>query len=295
MQQAARLVPPLGASLHKGQCGRIAVVGGSRDYTGAPFYAAITAYRMGADLAYVLCTPAAATPIKCYSPELVVLPVVDGDGADAAAVLPRLHALVVGPGLGREPAVLAAARRVIAAARASALPTVLDADALFLAAQDPSTVHGFKEAVLTPNVVEFARLYKAVLGSEPPADQRCATKELATSLGGVTIVAKGPTDIISDGEQMWACDAPGALRRCGGQGDVLAGSIGVFLAWRAIALKTRAESAAGCAPGAAALGGCLFTRACSRAAFEQRKRAMTTPDVIERVGDEFERLFPCSL
>jgi ATP-dependent NAD(P)H-hydrate dehydratase len=48
------------------------VIGGCRQYTGAPFFAAISSLRMGVDLTTVFCTPEAAIPIKCYSPDIMV-------------------------------------------------------------------------------------------------------------------------------------------------------------------------------------------------------------------------------
>ncbi len=66
------IIPPLIPSNHKGMMGRIGVVGGSKDYTGAPFYGADGALRFGADLTFVFCSNEAAIPIKCYSPELMV-------------------------------------------------------------------------------------------------------------------------------------------------------------------------------------------------------------------------------
>ena len=51
MQQKARsVVPKLTADLYKGQCGRIGVFGGCIMYTGAPYFAAISALKAGADL-----------------------------------------------------------------------------------------------------------------------------------------------------------------------------------------------------------------------------------------------------
>jgi ATP-dependent NAD(P)H-hydrate dehydratase len=38
-----KLFPELTGSLHKGSCGKIGVVGGSLQYTGAPYFAGITA------------------------------------------------------------------------------------------------------------------------------------------------------------------------------------------------------------------------------------------------------------
>ena len=52
----------------KGDNGRIAVIGGSDLYTGAPYFSAISALKSGADLAFILCSKSSAIPIKCYSP-----------------------------------------------------------------------------------------------------------------------------------------------------------------------------------------------------------------------------------
>lgn len=73
------LIPPLSPSAYKGQAGRIGVVGGSADYTGAPFFAAYSAMRCGADLGFVVCTPGAAGTIKGYAPDLIVTPALRED------------------------------------------------------------------------------------------------------------------------------------------------------------------------------------------------------------------------
>ena len=75
MQSFRNLMPRLTNELHKGQSGRIGVIGGSKEYTGAPYFASISSMRSGADLAYVLTTRDASPVIKSYSPELIVLPI----------------------------------------------------------------------------------------------------------------------------------------------------------------------------------------------------------------------------
>jgi len=50
-------------------------------------------------------------------------------------------------------------------------------------------------------------------------------------LGNVTIVRKGDEDVISNGTETVVCRTQGSMRRCGGQGDILAGAIGTMLAW----------------------------------------------------------------
>jgi NAD(P)H-hydrate repair Nnr-like enzyme with NAD(P)H-hydrate dehydratase domain len=69
--------------------------------------------------------------------------------------LPRLHTLVVGPGLGRDPTTLACVGRVITAARAIGLPLVVDADGLFLITTSPTLIKDYPaHVILTPNAVE---------------------------------------------------------------------------------------------------------------------------------------------
>lgn len=101
---ANSVIPDLQDESHKGQCGRIGFIGGCMQYTGAPYFASISSLKLGSDLVFVFCTASAAIPIKSYSPELIVIPILDSSDVDTS--LPRylqgLHALVIGPGLGKQ-------------------------------------------------------------------------------------------------------------------------------------------------------------------------------------------------
>lgn len=69
------IIPPLDRERKKGENGRVAVIGGSYEFTGAPYYAALGALKGGADMAHIFCPTCVATPIRSYSPEFVVHPV----------------------------------------------------------------------------------------------------------------------------------------------------------------------------------------------------------------------------
>lgn len=71
------ITPSLDPSKHKGQAGKVAVIGGCREYTGAPYFSAISALKIGADLSHIFCTKDAAPVIKGYSPELIVHPILE--------------------------------------------------------------------------------------------------------------------------------------------------------------------------------------------------------------------------
>lgn len=69
------ILPNLKSKATKGENGRIAVIGGSYQFTGAPYYSAISALKTGADMAHIFCSQASSVSIKSYSPEIIVHPV----------------------------------------------------------------------------------------------------------------------------------------------------------------------------------------------------------------------------
>ncbi|XP_041438331.1 ATP-dependent (S)-NAD(P)H-hydrate dehydratase isoform X2 [Xenopus laevis] len=291
-QLVRNVIPPLTSKKHKGQDGKIGIIGGCKEYTGAPYFAAITALKVGADLSHVFCTKDAATVIKSYSPELIVHPVLDHPNAvsEVDKWLPRLHTLVIGPGMGREDAILDNAKGIIEKAKSKGLPIVIDADGLWLIAQQPAIIQGYQRAVLTPNFMEFSRLYEALL-SEPveTSDQHGSVLRLSQAMGNITIIQKGERDLISDGDKVLVCSHEGSSRRCGGQGDLLAGSLGVLLHWALLAGHEKINAQNPFL--VAAFGACSLTRQCNHQAFQKCGRSMTTSDMISEVGTAFNKLF----
>ncbi|XP_022659393.1 ATP-dependent (S)-NAD(P)H-hydrate dehydratase-like isoform X1 [Varroa destructor] len=292
------VVPTLEFGSHKGQCGRIGVIGGSEVFVGAPFYASMAALRLGADLVYVFTTQSAANPLKSYSPELMVHPYLDNKDCVQLmdATLPKLHALVVGCGLSSHPEVHAAVVHIIKRARELNMPIVLDASVFPLIVSQLDLVRGYKGAVLTPNFSEFKNLYKHVCKKEFTAKQATpeSVEALASSMGNVTILAKGGVDIVSDGLSLVLGDETGSPRRCGGQGDILAGLLGVFSYWAFNAQKTGMLSqACPLGPGiVAGLGASMVTRRCARQAFRRMKRSTLSTDIVDEIRDSFAVLFP---
>jgi ATP-dependent NAD(P)H-hydrate dehydratase len=186
-------------------------------------------------------------------------------------LLDRLHVLVIGPGLGRDPLMQDTCALVMRAARDKRMPMVLDADALQIVQREPDLVRGYALAVLTPNVVEFGRLTAALgvdeqveAAGEGAAGESARVEALARALGGVMVVQKGATDRISDGRVTYSVDLRGGRKRSGGQGDTLTGSIATFLGWRKAYLDGLWEHGGKLGEeelvGLAAFGGCVITR-----------------------------------
>jgi len=122
--------------------------------------------------------------------------------------------------------------KVIEAARKENIPFVLDADGLNIAQTRPELVQGYRECILTPNVVEFGRLCKSKGIDTEGLEGGRGAERLARAFGGVTIIQKGREDWISNGEETFVSDLKGGLKRSGGQGDTLTGSLATFLGWR---------------------------------------------------------------
>ncbi|KAK3699951.1 hypothetical protein QZH41_016611 [Actinostola sp. cb2023] len=266
-------------------------------YTGAPYFAAISALKTGADLAHVFCPADAATVIKSYSPELIVHPLLDRKHAvnEISEWLTKLHCLVVGPGLGRNPAILDNAKALIEKARKQGKHIVIDADGLFVIANYPDLIRNYTRTILTPNTVEFSRLYSTVMGQavDPNGSSQSQVANLSRALGHVTICKKGHVDIISDGRTVVIGSTPGSNRRCGGQGDLLCGSMGTFVHWaHQWHEKCGEKKTSDYSPTIiAAYAASTLTRTCNNLAFAKLKRSMTTSDMVEEIHNAFEKLF----
>lgn len=283
LERVRLAVPPLTFQRRKGQGGKIGVVGGSFQHTGAPYFAAISALRIGADLGTVFCAKDAAAPIKSYSPELMVYPIFDTSNVtidpmeEIKAIEPQLKmmdVIVIGPGSGYHPKFLEAMRQLIDKCRALKKPLVLDAGATFLISQNISLVKDYPGAIITPNVAEFDRMFG--VGK--------TFKGLDIVGSNVTILKKGALDTIYYHAQDVAHISGGSGRRFGGQGDILAGCTAIFYAW---CLQANDVDAAPIAAYAAS----FFMKRLNEVTFEEKGRSMNAVDMINNIGRVFREYF----
>lgn len=281
---------------HKGARGRIGIVGGARDYAGAPYFAAISAMRLGADLSYVVCSKEASQSIKSYSPELIVMPILDCSDEllfsnEIDNLLNRLHAIVVGPGLGRQELLQRRAAILIEKAKSKSLPIILDADSIQLVCDNPSIIKSYQKALLTPNRNELLRLSKSVLKRPEIFDIRNFTDQEVVEIVQecskelqVTILAKGPADIITDGSDLKLTDrSMGSNRRCGGQGDILSGIAGIYTHWIEQAKSDKILDLNESTAFMAAKLASITTRKCNELAYNTYKNGMLASHMIDQL------------
>jgi NAD(P)H-hydrate epimerase len=227
---------PRDPQCHKGTCGHVLLLAGSRGLVGAAALAARGALRGGAGLVTVALPASIAPPLLPGLPEAMLLPLPDGGlgtvGPAAAEPLrERLagaRSLAIGPGLSRTAESAALVREI---ARTATVPLLLDADALHALAVPPAPPTSWRAgpAVLTPHPGEAALLLgtnaAAVQEDRVAAARRCAARY------GAVVVLKGARTVVAAPEgTAWINPTGNPGMAAPGMGDVLAGLIAAHLA-----------------------------------------------------------------
>jgi hydroxyethylthiazole kinase-like uncharacterized protein yjeF len=227
------LAPRRGPISTKFTSGQVVVAGGSRGLTGAVCMSATAAIRAGAGYATVA-VPADLEPIfEAKLTEVMSVGCPGGEGslgpesADRALeACEKAAAVVLGPGLGREPGALELARDL--ALRIEA-PLVLDADGLNAhAGKLDSLSRRTGPAVLTPHAGELGRLLDR--SSEEIGAHRLGSAREAAAAAGAVVVLKGDDTIVTDGERVAVDVVPAPALATAGTGDVLSGITAALLA-----------------------------------------------------------------
>ena len=213
---------------HKGENGKVMVIGGSWLYHGAPFLSAMASLRCGVDLAYIAAPEKIATAIRALSPNIMVLPLSDlkltrGVAKRVLKILPEIDSMVIGPGLasGGEAGIELVVKEALALGRG----IVLDATALYSSILEK--VSGGR-VVLTPHAGEFKRVF----GKDVPSklDERVKLVKEEAEKNRVTILLKGRFDVISNGVEVMVNKTGTPAMTVGGTGDVLSGIVAALLA-----------------------------------------------------------------
>lgn len=211
----SKVLPPRHRTAHKGDNGRVLVIGGGQGMPGAVRLAGEAALRSGAGLVTVATLPEHVPIVLSGRPELMCLGV--RKEKDLQAALDKADVVVAGPGLAQDEW----SSQMYHAALASGLPLILDADALNLLAKHPVRRSDW---VLTPHPGEAARLL-GTSGSIVQKDRLAAVQRIAESYGGVAVLKGAGTLVTQAGEHPWVCDRGNPGMAAPGMGDVLSGVI----------------------------------------------------------------------
>jgi hydroxyethylthiazole kinase-like uncharacterized protein yjeF len=256
---------------HKGDFGRLLVIGGSETYSGAPALTALGAYATGVDLVYVAAPETVASVIAGFSPSLITVKLKGSRLAPRnigaiTSLLDRVDAVAVGPGLGVHDETVEAVEATIEAVEGHGLPMLLDADGLKAFSRGKRKLR--TGAVLTPHGAEF----KALTGKDVEGTYRekgkLAMKE-ASKLDA-TLLLKGNVDVVSDGEAVRFNRTGNPGMTVGGTGDVLSGVVAAYMAM-------------GVSPFEAAAAGAFINGAAGDAVYAEKGYHMLPSDLVEKI------------
>lgn len=227
-----KILPERERTSHKGQNGRVLIVGGSIDYYGAPILAGLGALYSGADLVFLYVPECNFDVSRSMYPDFIVrkYPGEFLTERNAGQIIEfgkkKADSVLMGPGLGdREQSIDA----VLEILKELPLPTVLDADGM-LALKKIQKFPLQQQLVITPHMNEFRNLVdRDVVVSEDDPKSVVLVRSLSMDLH-LNVLLKGAVDYISSEEGVVEKNVTGnAGMTVGGSGDVLAGVTATFL------------------------------------------------------------------
>jgi hydroxyethylthiazole kinase-like uncharacterized protein yjeF len=258
---------------HKGDRGRVVIVGGAPGMIGALRMAARAAFAAGAGLVHAVAPPETIAALVQAEPDVQTLAqsFAEPPSGELLDLVSRADALVVGPGLGRDQGRRTLVITLVEAARAA----LLDADALVAfagAAAELGPLAGGRPLVLTPHPGEFRTLFPA-LASVRELDPWAAARSAADAINATLLLKGVPSVIASSTGPLLTVVAGNPGLATGGSGDVLSGLVGTGLAHGLDPLA------------AAGLGAQALGRAADLAARRHTARALRPMDVVNALPD----------
>jgi hydroxyethylthiazole kinase-like uncharacterized protein yjeF len=221
---AHTVLPPVPPNAHKGMMGKVTIVAGRRGMGGAAVLAGLGALRAGAGMAALVSPDANREILQTSLPEALYL---DRDALEPD-FLAGAKAVVAGPGMGTDDDALEILRRI---GKQPGIPVVLDADAVTLLAQnaDLRDAIGDRPLLLTPHPGEMSRLLGIPI-DQVTADPFGAAAEAAEAFTCTVLLKGTPSLVATRGRETLVSVAGHSGLATGGNGDVLSGIIGAFLA-----------------------------------------------------------------
>ncbi|WP_428326757.1 NAD(P)H-hydrate dehydratase [Nitrosopumilus sp.] len=216
------------AKSRKGENGIVLIVGGSYIYHGAPILSSVAALRSGTDLVYTSVPKINVSSTRSVSPNLIVIPLVDqkltrGAVNKLLGALPRkLDSATIGMGLAIQEK--NSLLHLVKSLLDRDVRLSLDASALI---PEVLPLLANKNVVVTPHAGEFKRLF----GQAPPDSKtnRIKLVEEKAKKFGITVLLKGATDVISNGNTTYLYEKKIPAMTVGGTGDVLSGLVAGML------------------------------------------------------------------
>lgn len=208
---------------HKGDFGKIAIVGGSLGMTGSSYLSSNAALKAGAGLVYNIVPREIFDIMSIKYIEPIAKTFQDLD--EMEKFLGGLDAIAMGPGMGLGDYARSVFKKIIKTEK----NLLIDADGLNILSKNLNLLEERKDftTILTPHEGEFARLTGLSLEEIKNNRERLAV-DFAKKYK-VILVLKGHRTIVTDGEKVYINKTGNSGMASGGSGDVLTGIISAFM------------------------------------------------------------------
>lgn len=225
------LMPTRNKKSHKGDYGKIAVLGGSLGMSGSVYLSSKAALRSGAGLVYIICPSSIANILEIKSVEQIILPIkspyFNFDQNDIDKVnnyLEDKDVLALGPGMGIDKSLNLFITGIL---NNFSGKVIIDADGLNAISKDTRILKNINKPVLTPHLKEFERLIGVPI--DKINENRLAYAKKFAKQFNLILVLKSENTIVTDGNRVYINEIGNPGMATAGSGDVLTGIIASLL------------------------------------------------------------------
>lgn len=261
------MLPSRDPDSHKGENGRVLIIGGSIDYFGAPILAGLGSLYSGADLTSLLVPECNFDVSRSFYPDFIVRKY-NGNVLNfrsfepATELLGNVDAVLMGPGLSKDAEAIRSCEKFL---QRIELPVVVDADALLSIPSAESKSH--RPLIITPHLGEFNNLIEEEITKATPEEEIEKLLQKYAKQWNAIILLKGVMDrIAAPNEEIYLNVTGNAGMTVGGTGDVLAGLVTSLIAQ-------------GLAPFTAACAAAFINGLAGESLFKQKGYAFSATDL----------------
>jgi len=215
---------------HKGDFGKVCIIGGCIGMSGAPALAGRAALRTGAGLVRVAVPRSVLSIVASIEPSYTTIPLAeDSAGRISAKAMNAIldavsdnDCVAFGPGIGISGAIQSILQTLL---EQDGLRLVIDADGLNNLAKIKNWPAKLKaNLILTPHPGEMKRLWSGLFREQLPSDRSGQAEKLAQRIKAV-VVLKGAGTVVTDGQKVYINKTGNSGMATAGSGDVLTGVI----------------------------------------------------------------------
>ncbi|MFO3716187.1 NAD(P)H-hydrate dehydratase [Anaerococcus cruorum] len=278
-QEIKELMPKRKSESHKGDYGRIAILGGSSGMAGSVYMASLSAMRTGAGMAFILAPKSISEILQIKSNEQIIKEIDCHNFYYSSEIVDQIldniegkDTLIIGPGMGKGEDLNKLIGEIIAS---TDIDMVIDADGLNAISKDLSILKSNNKIILTPHMGEFSRLTGLQIDKIKEDEESIARKFAKDN--DVVLVLKSDHTIVTDGLKFYKNEIGNPGMATAGVGDVLTGVIA--------SLMKRLEPFE-----AAKLGVYIHSLAGDIASEKLGEDSLIATDVIENLSEAIKRL-----